>query len=677
FFKNNLYQGRQGSAVTSMFDMERAEVLRGPQGFLFGRNAISGAISFHTAKPDYDAMSGYVEAGIGERGIYEGEGAVNLPVNENFAIRVAGYTSHENGWMTNTLNATTAAGEKYGGHDKTAGRFSAAMKGETWDALFVAEYEDRKTSGTVYRAQDDDTVIPVLEDLFGTGFLPDTDDLRSFKSNLGLGNHDIGEVVTLSGEINIDLDFATFTSLTGFKDHEYSYAENWGGSAIDFADYGQDQVGNYFEEEIRLVSNTDGPLSWYAGASFYKENIDSNFKARSAEDVMCTYYNYYGYDNCADLYSYYSYAFTPSSGLNENNQAIGSYSGWGTYVNLTYAVTDQLDIEAGVRYTKDTKDFSINIFPVDSDLGPYYNFGHTTDGAVSTKRSWDAFTPRFIARYKPTDDTMLYGSITKGYKSGGYNSFGATLAASGSAGDILPTVDDGGDPGDGINDETLVAMAGVMPNHFGPEQVWSYEVGIKGSNAENTLKYDFNAYNYTYKGLQFTYFDRSTQTANVGKVTSYGLEGTVQAILGDNFDVILSGSYNHNSIKGADLIAEGSDGNRLSGSPKYKGSGLISYHTPVSSTGEMTASAEIAAQSSIFVGLGNLEEGRIKSWTDVSLRLGYVDDAGWSVTAYAENLFDRVYYDGGYEGDALAPTVLFGASRPRTFGVKMSYSFGG
>ncbi|MDG1438192.1 MAG: TonB-dependent receptor plug domain-containing protein, partial [Emcibacteraceae bacterium] len=168
FFKNNLYQGRQGSAVTSMFDMQRAEVLRGPQGFLFGRNAISGAISFHTARPEVGGdVNGYVEMGVGERGIWEAEAAVNLPVSDNFAIRVAGYTSHENGWMTNTLNASTIAGKQYGGHDKTAGRFSAAMEGEKWDAFFVAEYEERDQDGTVYRAQNGDVFFENLKDTFG------------------------------------------------------------------------------------------------------------------------------------------------------------------------------------------------------------------------------------------------------------------------------------------------------------------------------------------------------------------------------------------------------------------------------------------------------------------------------------------------------------------------------
>lgn len=151
FFKNGLYQGRTGSAVTSLYDLDRAEVLRGPQGFLFGRNAISGAISFHTKRPDYDDTSGYIDVGVGERGIIEGEAAINMPVSDNFAVRIAGFTSHENGYITNIARPND---DKLYGHDKTAGRLTAITRGDNWDAMLMVEYEDKNGSGVVYNPVD-------------------------------------------------------------------------------------------------------------------------------------------------------------------------------------------------------------------------------------------------------------------------------------------------------------------------------------------------------------------------------------------------------------------------------------------------------------------------------------------------------------------------------------------
>ena len=102
----------------------------------------------------------------------------------------------------------------------------------------------------------------------------------------------------------------------------------------------------------------------------------------------------------------------------------------------------------------------------------------------------------------------------------------------------------------------------------------------------------------------------------------------------------------------------------------------MSYHTPVGDTGELNASAEFAAQTPVFVGIGNFPHNEMTDWVDISLRLGYEDDAGWAITAYVENLTDVVYYDGGYEAGDSLPSVVFGASRPRTIGLKFSYRFG-
>lgn len=102
-YKNGLYQGRNGSAVTSLYDIASAEVLRGPQGFLFGRGAISGAMNIHTVKPTTEAMEGYVQVDAGERGRLAVEGAINIPVGDNLAFRLAGYHSEEDGYVKNVF----------------------------------------------------------------------------------------------------------------------------------------------------------------------------------------------------------------------------------------------------------------------------------------------------------------------------------------------------------------------------------------------------------------------------------------------------------------------------------------------------------------------------------------------------------------------------------------------
>ena len=147
-FKNDLYEGRNGSAVTSMYDIERSEILRGPQGFLFGRNSIGGAISVHTRKADIDAgWTGFVDLDAGERGHFVFEGALNIPLTTNAAMRVAGYHSVEDGFVRNF-----AGGPDLIENDKQGIRWSTAYSGERISVNTMVEYETREQSGSVYRA---------------------------------------------------------------------------------------------------------------------------------------------------------------------------------------------------------------------------------------------------------------------------------------------------------------------------------------------------------------------------------------------------------------------------------------------------------------------------------------------------------------------------------------------
>lgn len=685
FFKNGLYQGRTGSAVTSLYDMERAEVLRGPQGFLFGRNAISGAISFYTRKPNFDGESGHVDIGVGERGLVELEGAANMPLSDNFAIRIAGMRSDEDGFVTNTYMPDA---EPMGGHSNEAARITAAMRGDSWDATFMVEYEDKTTAGTLYRGLEGGDSEYLLDEwgfvgsemdyyraIFGSDVGP-RPNKRTVHNNQDLGNYDHAEITAYSAEINIDLDFATLTSLTGFKDHNYQYAEDYDGISVALFDYAQDQEGDYFEQELRLVSNSEGPIHWYAGVSYFKENIDTTFTNLTGEDALCGYYYYAiypgeGISSCQGLYDYWygegvsDFPYT-EGGQSEKNRLVGKYKGWGAYADVTFDVGEQIDLGIGLRYSRNTKTFSNHIFEVDTWGGPWVNFGYISDGFVTDEESWENVTPRFIARYHPNDDTMIYGSITKGWKSGGFNSFGLTLGTDGAEGDGLV---------DSANYDLTVTSSAV-PESFKPETVWSYEVGMKGDSANNLVRYDVSAYRYEYEDLQLGHWDNGPRVSNVGKVKAYGLEGTVQAVLGDHFNILLSASYNHNEITGADLISEGSDGNRLSGTPEYKTAGVINYHTPFGETGEVIASIDFVNQTDAFIGIGNASDEVTKGWSDVSVRVGYEDDDGWSMIAYVENLFDEEYFDAGYEADGFFTPVAFGVSRPQTMGVRFHMNFG-
>ncbi|MDH3954694.1 MAG: TonB-dependent receptor, partial [Gammaproteobacteria bacterium] len=381
-FKNELYEGRNGSAVTSMYDVDRAEVLRGPQGFLFGRNSIGGAISVHTRKADIDGgYSGYVDVDAGERGRLTVEGAFNIPMSDSFAMRLAGYHSQEDGFVPNFASGTDLIE-----HDKQGVRWSTAFEKNQLSINTWVEYETREQSGSVYRAVTQGDYWDTLLDVFGDGITPAGGE-RDADSDQSLGDNDNADILTLGARIDYEMDAFTFTSITGYKDHDFFYTEDYDGTPLNLNDYQQDQTGDYFQQEFRLVSNNDGPLSWYAGASFYKEEIDTLFTNSGAEDNFCNYYGnaYYPDNDITDCASYYEYLYPgypwePSSDglLSEPGRVIGEYTGWAAYLDLTYAFTDSFDVSFGVRYTDDKKDFSLNVPNPESNLGPFFAYLFST-----------------------------------------------------------------------------------------------------------------------------------------------------------------------------------------------------------------------------------------------------------------------------------------------------------
>ncbi len=663
-FKNGLYQGRNGSAVTSLFDMERAEVLRGPQGFLFGRNAIGGAISVTTAKPVLGETSGYIDLDVAERKRLFGEGALNIPVSENFAVRFAVYGGHENGYVDNLARPGT---DPQNEPEKYAGRFSALYSNGPFEGLFTIEYENRKQSGSLYRATEIGDNWANLVDIFGVSLRGNG---RDIDSDQGFGEEDDGEAISIGLQLDFDLGGATLTSLTGYKDHEFTYAEDFDGTPLRINDYRQDQEGKYFEQEVRVVSDNDGPFSWYAGASYYNEEIDVLFGQGADEEVMCQYYlSYYGFNSCSEYFAYYYYAFSPTAeGLVEQNAVRGRYHGWGAYVDTTLKLTDQLDIGVGVRYTKDTKKFGIRALPVTSQLGPYFGLGFTSADFHEAKQSWDAFTPRFIVRYHASDDWMLFASATRGFKAGGFGSFS-----------ILP--DDITFCGPFDTSCVNLAAGDATPDPFDPEKAWSYEAGIKGTALGGRSRIDANVYYYTYTDLQqsITGTGGGIVVDNIGSVKGWGIEGSIDTDIGEYFGLLLSGSYTGTEANQVQSLCDDTDaceGLSLQQVPKFAGAAILRMDIPLGA-GRVHGAAEIAAQTMTYGGAQHLAEGVNPGYHDLSLRLGYKSDARWSVIGYVENVTNQLYYTGSEESGNIIPAHFIGPSRPRTFGVRMSYEFGG
>ena len=708
-FKNGLYQGRTGSAVSSLYDIERSEVLRGPQGFLFGRNSVSGAMNIITAKPDVESRGGYAEFDAGERGVVVFEGAVNMPTSDNFALRLAGYHSEEDGYVENL-----AGGPDLIAHDKSAFRLSARYENDKLLADLMVEYEDRDQTGTVYRQTGGGFNQPDSVDFPGgrgnafsfhqtrvNGDVPIavSPDLRNVNNDNSLDSIDQTQILSLGLQIDYEMDWATFTSITGFKDHEYDYVEDFDGSPLILFNYGQDQEGDYFEQEFRLSSNSDGPLSWYAGASFYKENIDTIFLGQMEEDAYCLgywyydcqytfdYYNYLDYVNsntyyCDNLLSYYwqSCTFTPTADglINDRNRVVGKYSGYSTYVDLSYEFSESFDISVGLRYSFDEKEFSQEVLPDsgNSQFAFKVQTGfQTPNGPLSDKKDWNETTWRVGANWHPNENTLLFASIATGYKPGGFGSF-----------NIEPGCDASVPFGLCIADNAV-----DRPGDFGPETVTSYEVGYKGTVMDGRAQISLNAFFYDYEDMQAIFgVGPRVIVDNVGQVDGTGVEFEVHAALTDNVSFRIGGSWldteatdvqafcqNGEILTGS---ADACEGNSIPWAPEYTAFAILDGNFPAGS-GEIFGKVAWSWEDDYRGDWPSPDViyQRIQALNQTDIVVGYQQN-NWRISAYVENVFDGVWYDGNYSNDDPDPVYIysehaFGPSRPRTMGVRFGVSF--
>lgn len=669
FFKNDLYEGRNGSAVTSLYDIDRAEILRGPQGFLFGRNSIGGAFSVHTKRAEIGGdTSGYINVDVAEKSRVIGDGAVNIPMTDEFAMRVAGFYNSTDGWQRNLYPGQGDLMEQ----DKWALRWSTTFERDRLGVYTMVEYEEREQSGSVYRAIDRGDIW----DAFNTNVGPAAGGNIALRggdedidSDISHGEADDSDVLTLGLRIDYDLGFATLTSNTGYKDHDYYYSEDYDGTPLDLNTYQQDQDGDYFQQELRLTSNSDGPLNWYAGASYYKEEIDVTFNSIGREDYFCAYYgNYYypgnDFTGCQELYDYYEYDFSPHPQglLEETGRIKGEFTGWAAYVNLDWYITDTIDVEFGLRYTEDEKDFATRVYQPESELGPYWFYGFSTTDFLRDKQTWDDTTGRVMAKWRPTDDHMFFVSYTEGYKSGGFGSFSIVDA-------------DGIAPDFGTPD--ITPEDGYLPDTFEPETAESYELGYKGTFFDGKMNVDLTYFQYDYEDLQILYYDSGASLVdNVGEVEASGFEGSMTAGLGENWTLYLAAGYLDSEANELEIIC-GSDeceGSPLFWAPEWSAAFMLDAYYPING-GAIVGSFEGFYEGERGGDWTDIPENYIDAYTELAARIGFESDDGWRVEAYVENLTDEFTWDGQNANGGVLPSHFFGPKRGRTFGVRLGMSW--
>jgi len=656
-FVDGVWSGRTGGVTTAFYDIERAEVVKGPQGTLFGRNAIAGAVSIITNKP-VNNFEADTELTLADYDHVEASATINVPLNERWYLRGSVYGLSNNGFLANTQG-----GDDLGFHDVASTRMALRYAGDALDAVFVASYEDREQDPSIYWVPAAGLPVDrVATDLGDGGF--DKSDVFEMRANL---------------EWSLANDY-TLTSITGFKSFKFDYLEDYDGGPTQVNDYRQLNEVDYLSQELRLVSPGDSRLTWFAGASVYREKIDGFFEFIYDEDDLCRAVGITDAPDfggpvagCDDLNfeAYWGADIDPADLLTDKSESsfvnVDS-EGWAVYGDFTFDLRDNLALTVGARYTYDEKKIQSRVLDSGGALGNNFNYEFYTDGFVSDKADWSDFTPRLTLSFDATDDVTLYLNAAKGYKSGGFATFGFDLHG-------------------GVVDVNGAAPPGTTPVVFNPEQVDSFEIGAKTRLLENTLQLNASLFYFTYTDLQLVYFDTgSSLVANVGEARGQGLEADLRWVPNANWDVFMGLSLLDTKITDAtDIEALGAcgacAGNNLPFAPEVSSFAIVTYRRPFAS-GEMYLTTEHVYRDEMFGGPDNIRDAAVESWSEVNFRLGYRSDSDWWTTLWIENAFSEEYFERGWEnadadnqfGYGLFNELVWPA-RPRTVGVTVGKSW--
>lgn len=599
YHADGVYVARARAQTTGFFDVQRLEVVRGPQGDLYGRNATGGSLNVITRKPT-DYFSGDFSGSYGNYNAVQLEGALSGPlIQDVLNARVAGYYNRHDGYGINigTGNEIDAADE-YGGRITLQFDPSPALSIE-----MIGEYF--KTSDSIgawhYLAQGRPDV-PLTAQIFGGITPPDPRDIGSTvdpKRNQ--------EAYALTGTAGLEIsDDVSLKSITGFRDLKHSQLTDLSGATVLGATLTQSESQDQFSQELQLLASGDR-WNLILGGYYFTESI--------VGDVTIPLF------------------FFPGAIFRQEGTA--KTNAFAAFGHADYEILDGLKLIGGLRYSHERKR-SVGTFTAPANPIP-------TGGDVT----FNAFTPKFAIEYKPNSDLLVYASVSRGFKSGGFIA---------------------GSPGPATN----------------PEFVWSYEIGLKASALDNQLQANLAAFYYDYTDLVVTrVVGASVVNENAASATNKGFEAEIIMRPSNNFQVNASFGYldaKYSEYDTADPTflefgVQNLAGKRLNNAPEFTARVGAEYNMRLGA-GELIASADIKFLSEIFFSPFNAENLRQESYSIINARLSYQLDNGLKITAFGRNLANKLVVQSAIiSADFLGFPVLGGLNEPRTYGLELGFKF--
>lgn len=631
FFIDDVYVGRLQALSAPFLDVERVEVLRGPQGSLYGRNSTAGAISVVTAKPRIGVTSAEVSGSVGSFESYDATAVVNLPVSDTFAARLALLTRGDSGFELNVANGERAQKIRI-----YSGRASFLYQPtEAFKANLSLSYSNERFGPLPTKTQDPDQAA-------FSGVDTDPFSRRFAHNSGGFTNRDsYGANLTLSYELS---DSVLLKTVSAYNRADINALFDVDGTTLPLQEFRvTDQNFESFSQELRLNIER-GPLRVTVGGNAYFEWVndqrsltyDDNFLLPILTGVV------FGSPDGAvpaDALGPGSPAFIPcdatsvellgvgcSTNQVETNFQRGRYLSLAGFVDAELKLSETLTVIAGGRYSADRKRFTFSTPLIASQgsllAGTNPLFAGSTTVPISLSETWSDFQPRGVLRWQPSPLLNIYGSITRGFKSGGF------------------------DP---------AAIAGVYSREltqFEPEAVWSYEVGLKAALFDRLAEINLAGYRYTYTGFQAQIIRSGvTSTLNVPNYNAWGLEGDLTIRPNKMVNLVFGGAYNGAQFGNFIVddrfnpgVQQNLRGNRGIVSPEFSAFSRADATIPINNQLNLTLAADVSWQSrQFFTIFGELRESQ-GNYALAGTRVGIQSaDEKWSAAINVRNLFDREY----------------------------------
>jgi len=653
---DGVYKSRTAQANAPLIDVERIEVLRGPQGTLFGRNATGGAINVVTRAPSTEDIDYGGEISLGNYSAFRVDGYLNVPFSDKTAGRVAFRREVRDGYTENI-------GPGNDNNDEDIGYIRGAIKHTEadWDATLRLTYYNRDRNGSGgftpdVRGQNYDFSIPgrsvfgqalqvnprVLDGIPETNVngtptdlgVPPPDDVWTINNDTNASEET--ENIEVAFELNYDLGPVRLKSLTAYTDFQFEpFADN------DFTaccpttndDIGALTAGSEaFQQEVHLASDMpDSPLEWVVGAFYFRDDVSETFSIQRLLPGTALP--------------------APGGGTTDfvfdrrTETDLRSYAFFG---QGTYKVTDNFQFTGGARYTVDKKEYKLREF------GFLGTIGFNPD--LDIEEEFDEVTWRIGAEYFVGDGAMLYASRSTGFRSGGFNRF----------------LDDPATP----QNEVI----------FDSEIITAYELGWKFDNLfDGRLRLNGAVFYQEIEDQQVSTVISVAGTGqsgfdNAGATEIYGVELDWLAAPTDAWYVAgtltwLEAEYQEYEAAGfaADVGLVDLAGNRTPRAPEWKFTLNTGYEIPVANVGTFTPGLSLVYSDSFFTTQFNTPIGEQDSYTKLDLRLSWDSpDEHWMAELFVQNVTNEEIISYGTFGGSNAFFANY--DPPRMFGLRIGYS---